>query len=74
MTEGSNQACIHCFAGLALLFLLAEVYTIHLLLNAIMESFQLEHKCANEKWEISLHEMYGIYAESYPTSSNTEYN
>ncbi len=34
----------------------AEVYTIHLLLNALMEAFQLEHKFANEKWEISLYD------------------
>lgn len=59
MTVGSNQACIHCFAVLALFFwpcCRAEVYTIHLLCSAIVESFQPEHKFANEKWKMSLHD------------------
>lgn len=57
MTKEGNQACILCSAVLALISCLqcrAEVCTIHLLRNSTVELFQLEHKCANEKLEISL--------------------
>lgn len=59
MTKGGNQACILCSAVLALISCpkcRAAVCTIHLLRNATVESFLLEHKCANEKLEISLHD------------------
>lgn len=59
MTKGGNQACILCSAVLALISCpkcRAAVCTIHLLRNATVESFLLEHKCAYEKLEISLHD------------------
>lgn len=59
MRKGGNQACILCSAVLALISCpkcRTEVCTIHLLRNATAESFLLEHKCANKKLEISLHD------------------